>query len=196
MKYDFIEIGTSDFKTLIENPNSGKGISVEPLKYYLNRLPSNPNVIKSNFAISDSDSEINIYWVTPENISKYNLPHWVRGCNSINAPHPTIKNLLKENHDSIVNVDVIKCITWSTFVKLYDIECIDFLKIDTEGHDAIILEEYFKLCDQIPSLLAPKILFENNVLSDSESINKVIDIAIQKGYKGEKLGDDYKLILS
>ena len=35
MKYDFIEIGTSDFDTLLETTTNKIGISIEPLKYYL-----------------------------------------------------------------------------------------------------------------------------------------------------------------
>ena len=37
--YDFIEIGTSDFDTLIETSNNDTvGISIEPIKYYLDNL--------------------------------------------------------------------------------------------------------------------------------------------------------------
>ena len=37
--YDFIEIGTSDFDTLIETSNDNTvGISIEPIKYYINRF--------------------------------------------------------------------------------------------------------------------------------------------------------------
>jgi len=194
MKCDFIEIGTSDFRTLIENPSSGKGISVEPLKYYLDKLPNNPNVIKSNFALTNFVGEIDIYWVTPENIKKYNLPSWVRGCNSINKPHPTVKSLLKENHDGIVNIDKVKCITWESFINSYNVEAIDYLKIDTEGHDGIILEEYLKICDLNPSLFAKEILFEYNVLSDSDFLDSIISKFTQIGYKEYKLSDDYKLV--
>lgn len=195
MKYDFIEIGTSDFRTLIENPPPGKGISVEPLKYYLDKLPDNPNIIKSNFALTNFVGEIDIYWVTPENIKKYNLPHWVRGCNSIDKPHPTVKSLLKENHNNVVNVDKVKCITWESFINLYKVEAIDYLKIDTEGHDGVILEEYLKICNLNPSLWAKEILFEYNVLSDSNFLDLLINKFTLEGYKGHKLSEDYKLVL-
>ena len=39
MKYDFIEIGTSNFNTLLEkSKDSEKGISVEPVMFYLESL--------------------------------------------------------------------------------------------------------------------------------------------------------------
>ena len=40
MKYDFIEIGTSDFGTLIQSSTNEIGISIEPLKIYLDRKES------------------------------------------------------------------------------------------------------------------------------------------------------------
>ena len=43
--YDFIEIGTSDFQTLIEEASDEAiGLSVEPISYYLNKLPNPKNV--------------------------------------------------------------------------------------------------------------------------------------------------------
>jgi hypothetical protein len=45
--YDFIEIGTSDFDTLIETSDDKTvGLSIEPIKYYLDRLPERKNVKK------------------------------------------------------------------------------------------------------------------------------------------------------
>ena len=192
MIYNFIEIGTSDFDTLI-GTTQGPGLSVEPLDYYLNRLPSDPNTIRANFALTNFDGGIKIFWVTPENIKKYNLPHWVRGCNSVNAPHPTIKELLGERHDEIVNVTTVPCYSWSTFIKIYDIQQIHTLKIDTEGHDAIILSEYLKVCKSNPNLLADSIWFENNILSNPTIMNPIIDTFISLNYKGNQSGDDYFL---
>lgn len=38
---DFIEIGTSDFDTLIESSNDNThGISIDPVNIYLNKLPT------------------------------------------------------------------------------------------------------------------------------------------------------------
>jgi hypothetical protein len=44
MRYDFIEIGTSDFETLLQE-SSGVGLSIEPLKFYLDNLPNKDNVM-------------------------------------------------------------------------------------------------------------------------------------------------------
>ena len=86
--YDFIEIGTSDFDTLIQTcSDESIGLSIEPLQIYLDRLPNKPNVKKITKAISELDSEIDIYYIPLENIWKHNLPIWVKGCNSVSKPH-------------------------------------------------------------------------------------------------------------
>jgi len=193
MEYDFVEIGTSDFETLIEQNNSQKGISIEPIQYYLDKLPNNPNVIKSNYAISDIEGEIKIFWITPEDIKKYNLPWWVRGCNSVNEPHFQHKVLLGNKWKDIVKVDIVKCLTWKSLVKLYNIDSIKHLKIDTEGHDLLILEEYYKLCQKNPRLLADTIIFENNGLTDPIKFKYVESLFEKIGYKSyNREGDNHQ----
>ena len=47
--FNFVEIGTSDFDTEIQKAgDSDVGLSVEPLKKYLDRLPNKPNCVKVN----------------------------------------------------------------------------------------------------------------------------------------------------
>src|SRR5665811_59095 len=88
---DFIEIGTSDFDTEIEKANDDTyGISVEPVKFYLEKLPNKKNVQKLNLAISNENGECLIYYMSQDNIISYNFPDWVRGCSSINTYHKTV----------------------------------------------------------------------------------------------------------
>ena len=54
MILDYIEIGTSDFDTLVQNTDL-TGLSIDPLKIYLDALPNKVNNIKINAAISDFD---------------------------------------------------------------------------------------------------------------------------------------------
>ena len=55
IKYDFIEVGTSDFHTLIQEcSDESVGLSVEPISKYLDRLPNKPNVSKVVFILSIS----------------------------------------------------------------------------------------------------------------------------------------------
>ena len=86
MNLDFLEIGTCNFGTLIQKAtNETKGISVEPLAYYLDQLPNKKNVIKLNYAVSFSndESDIDIYFI-PEHVIKENkLDPSIKSCNSI-----------------------------------------------------------------------------------------------------------------
>lgn len=196
MKYDFIEIGTSDFRTVVESCKDQVGLCIEPIPYYLNKLPTKPNVTKANYAVSSTHEEMDIFYIKPEKIKEHKLPHWVRGCNSIKKAHPTIEKLLGDKHDEIVTIDRIQCVTWEYLIQKYDIESIDYLKIDTEGHDGVILLEYYKECIKNPNLKAKTILFENNVLRDEKLIEDAIYKFNQIGYCGKAMNQDYKLVLT
>jgi FkbM family methyltransferase len=179
MHYDFIEIGTSDFFTILQQDNPGVGLSIEPLKIYLDKLPNKEGVTKVNCAISDTDGVVDVYWIDPEDIKKHNLPDWLRGCNSIINPHPTAFAELKVRGISdIYKKTTCETISWNTLIERYNVESVDHLKIDTEGHDCIILQSILK------SKVFPKtIVFENNSLTNpqvtEETLNKLIDAGYQ-----------------
>ena len=140
--YDFIEIGTSDFDTLIESSDDNMvGLSIEPIKYYLDRLPNKKNVKKIQLAVSDVDGDIDIYYIPDEKIKEHDLKWWIRGSNSVNRPHPfAIKELGEELYNSIVKIDKVPTVSWKTLVQNEEVGSIGYLKIDTEGHDWVILQ--------------------------------------------------------
>ena len=144
--YDFIEIGTSNFHALIMDCSDETiGLSIEPLQVYLNTLPNKPNVTKVSAAISDQDGEIEIYNIPLSSIQKHNLPIWVKGTNSVSKPHEYArKKLGEELYDSIVSIDKVPTMSWKTLISKYSIKSVDYLKIDTEGHDHVILKSYLK----------------------------------------------------
>ena len=177
--FDFIEIGTSDFDTLIENSNDEiVGLSIEPIGYYLDKLPNKKNVKKLQSAISDNDGVIEIYYIPEEKIIEHKLKWWVRGSNSIGGPHPfASKELGIEFYNSIVKIDKVPTLSWKTLVEQENIGSIDYLKIDTEGFDHVILKDYLQMCEKDPSLFAEKIKFERH---PEVSNMPEIDIIIKK----------------
>jgi len=180
MKYDFIEIGTSDFDTLIQSTQGKIGLTIEPLLFYLENLPKNPSVIKVNCAITDHDGQIDIFYLEPTDIENYDLPGWLRGCNSINEPHPsTMIELRNRGIEHLMKSHTCECLSWKTLVNRYDIESIELLKIDTEGHDCVIINSI--LNDK--SVLPKKIHFEANILTESEIITETLQRLIESGYK-------------
>lgn len=175
--FDFIEVGTSDFHTLIEKASdSTVGLSIEPLDYQLNNLPNKNNVIKLNAALSNKIGTVNLYYIDDERIYENNLPFWVRGCNSLNKPHEFTKSRIgKDLYDEIVSIKKVPTVTWEKIINDYEIGSIDFLKIDTEGHEHIILEDYFEICEKSPELYANNIIFEYNETSNKEKLDYLID---------------------
>jgi hypothetical protein len=96
MFYDFIEIGTSDFDTLIERADDQTvGLSIEPIFAYLDRLPCPKRCAKLNAAISDHDGEAVVFFIAPEKIAELGLPEWFKGCNSVGKPHQTVASFLE-----------------------------------------------------------------------------------------------------
>lgn len=177
-----IEIGTSDFRT---QAGQVDGIFIEPVKYYFDRLP---DCNKINCAISNYEGEIHIYYLTDEEITRYNLPKWVRGCNSVGNPHPSVKTILTERcipHD-IIRCDRVPVRRIKSVIEEYSVTHIDFLKIDTEGHDCVILGDFLDTVYILPE----KIQFEANVLSVKSEVDQLCLALKYKGYKIERIKDD------
>jgi FkbM family methyltransferase len=140
MRYDFIEIGTCDFAS--ESRHGGVGISVEPIQEYLDNLPTRADVIKDCCAISDTAGEMEIYYVPPSVIEAQGFPKWMRGCNKVGAPHPTVQRWLARHGHSATLIErrVVPIRTFAQLCEQHDVTEIAFLKIDTEGHDYTVLQ--------------------------------------------------------
>ena len=114
MKCDFIEIGTSDFDTEIQIcDDNAIGLTIEPIKFYLDRLPNKKNVIKINSAISNYNGFTDVYYVNDDMINKFNLPSYIKGQNSIGSPHPEIKHFYKfglTENDTFV---IVRFVAWN-----------------------------------------------------------------------------------
>jgi FkbM family methyltransferase len=191
--YDFIEIGTSDFDTLIQEADDLKiGLSIEPVSKYLESLPNPNGVIKVNAAVSDKDGKLKIYYISDDKIIEHGLPYYIRGCNSVNKPHNfAIKQIGEELYNELVTVEEIPSISWNTLIETYNVRTIKYLKIDTEGHEFPILKSYFEACKNNSELYADKILFEYNENSNPEEIESMLSGLYN--YEITRLEDDILL---
>lgn len=193
---DFLEIGTSDFNTLIENANDNtKGFSVEPIKFYLDSLPNPKNIKKINAAISitNSTDDINLYYIPYEKIIEHNLPRWFKGCNSLGNMHLKV-NEHKLEH--LVEVLIVRQIPIGSFLEEHNIRKIDFLKIDTEGGDTYILEHLYNYLANKEKIYFPKkIKFESNRLTPRDRVNLIINMYSKLGYKSKRLKNDTEMVL-
>lgn len=184
MFLDFIEIGTSDFNTLIQaaGPDT-RGLSIDPISLYLDRLPNRPGCQKINAAISNSEGTVEVYFIPPQVIAKHRLPNWLRGCNSIGAPHPTVTRQLAKmeiDPESVLVRQPVPCLRLRTVMNQQNVQGVFLLKVDTEGHDSVILNDFFE--DAAPRQWPHQIIFESNKLSDSETIHRLIARLILMGY--------------
>ena len=184
--YDFIEIGTSNFDTLIETADDETyGISVEPIKYYLDQLPNKKNVKKINKAITDivtnENKKINIFYIPESIINYYNLGFGLRGCNSINDYHPLHK---KFNLCHLVQKDKVELLSIKDLFIDNNVGSLKLLKIDTEGHDVIILNGLYKYLNETlnKDIYPKKIIFESNDNTPSIMVDDIIEKFIKLGY--------------
>lgn len=184
MNYNNIEIGTSDFRTLIESAK-GNGMSIEPVPVYFNNLPDRKEWIKLNVAVSDYNGYIDMWYVDPTKIN--DEPDWVRGCNSVNVPHPTIN----KEYPHLLTKTQIECVNLVSLYDEHNITSVDYLKIDTEGHDTVILNHLID--SKLP--LPKKIQFESNVLVSESDYTTIVRKLKQCGYKIIRMKYDTMCIL-
>lgn len=192
--YDFIEIGTSNFDTLIESADDNiYGISVDAVKYYIDNLPDKLNCKKLNVGISNINSTLDVYYI-PENIIEQNkLQNWFKGCNCINNYHPLH---ISHNVSHLCKIDKVKVITTYELFYQNNVRNVKYLKIDTEGHDTIILKSLFFYIKFLPKIFYPnKILFETNENSNSKEVDEIIQLYCSVGYKLESRGYDSVLVI-
>jgi FkbM family methyltransferase len=158
--------------------NNDKLILVEPVPYlfellkenYNKKYPNN-NIIFINKAVSNYIGEINLNIPSIKNdFSK--LPFWASQLSSVNNEHinihilnqPLLKDIITENITA-------KTTTLNEIVKEYNIDNIDFLHTDTEGHDYTILKDYNFL------VKPKKIMFEHKHIDGTFTVGeKYIDL--------------------
>jgi len=127
----FIEIGSCDFDTLNHLADYGwKGLIVEPIKKYLDNLPRKEGIEYVNVAIDKVDGKRMIQTWKEEQILRDSDFKGMSGFNNL----PKNQRFLED-----MEVD---CLTISSLLKKYPIPQIDFLKIDTEGHDFTVLRQF------------------------------------------------------
>ena len=193
MFVDFVEVGTCDFDTLIENATDVTfGLSIEGIKSFLDKLPDKPNVKKINCIISDCEGDEYIYTVHPDLYTKF--PEWVRGSNSIAKPHPIVVRWLTQNKlplDVFVRYKVPKKTLYNVLQE-NNISSIDYLKVDTEGHDELILKKFISDINEHSNfkLFPRKIQFESNELHKDEDVKEMIGLLEQCNYKFISRGFD------
>jgi|AntAceMinimDraft_13_1070369.scaffolds.fasta_scaffold21430_4 hypothetical protein len=181
---NFIEIGSNDYDTLLSSKYFSKtswGIIVEPVKKYFDNLPIIENVQYLNYAITANKDGIQKFY---EPIDHPN-PEWVKSIGSLKCDHPTLKelNISKQTVETTVNA-----MSLQNFYNFIPEDNIHFLKIDAEGTDFELLENW-----DFIKFKPMHIQFESKLMSTEElniiieklkKENYIVTKAIKKDYAG------------
>ena len=138
--YYYLEIGTCDYtyKNLSSDYPDKIGISVEPIKEYLDTLPdNNGRNIKVNTGISEKNGtqEINFVYDTKTRKNKTDASGW-KGRSSFKS----LNKLNIKQKDRFIKRKV-KVITLKYLFKKYSVKNIHIMRVDTEGYDGIIINQ-------------------------------------------------------
>ena len=187
--YDFIEIGTSNFNTLTEKASDKtRGIAVEPLRHYLEQLPVRYGVVKDNVAVSSKPGSARVYYIPEIEISKHGLQPWFKGCNSLHGYHPLH---LRHNVTHLCRAEEVDVVTPEQLWRKHRVRRVATLKIDTEGHDCVILKSLHDFLRGKPRHLWPAtIQFESNEHTAREDVDNTIHLYQKSGYVVVSRGHD------
>ena len=175
MRYDYVDIGSCDFDTAYDVAQPGERVLlVEPVQYYLDRIPDREGQVKANLAVSSTTGQFPVYHLPDVTIHLFDLPSWARGCNSIGERHPTIDRLLESRglDLNLVNKTLVEVINFKQLCDRYQITEIGKLKIDTEGHEQYILPSVLEMVWE--GMRIEEIKFENQeVLGNKPFLDNV-----------------------
>lgn len=137
----FIEIGACDFNNNDDLLDSGwKGYFVEPIQQYHDNLAwrlqdKDATVIQA--AVTDFDGVVNMDTVL-------GATDWIRGISHISSDvlDNTVSGLVKKNARTHMQVVQVPAITLDTLLTQYNIDHLDFMQMDVEGHEIVILKAY------------------------------------------------------
>ncbi|OOO03358.1 MAG: hypothetical protein USCGTAYLOR_00393 [Chromatiales bacterium USCg_Taylor] len=143
----FVQIGandgvTHDFLHRYIQKYRWRGILVEPVPAYCDLLRAHyqgvPAVVIEQSAISISEGTRTLYRIDD---AAAELPAWSKGLASLHLD--VIKKhrwLIPDLEDAIV-AEPVCCITLATLIRKHQVEKIDLLSVDTEGHDFEVIKQ-------------------------------------------------------
>jgi len=215
MRYNFIEIGSCDFDTFLQKCSDEEmGITVEPIRKYLDNLPIRENVKKVCAAVVPIVTEdINVYFIDSDDFDRDSDEYWpgkkfpgyLRGCNSVSKPHdyhvacpenlwvaqqhganyPNVMKTYNLLETGLVKVEKCSCITFEELVKENNVSFVNQIKLDTEGQDCVLLNSILDFYEK-RTIQYPKIIqFESNMHNEPDDVDRMCKRLTDLGYRIE-----------
>lgn len=176
----FVQIGANDgvsFDKLYDfvTTHACKGLVVEPLELYFERLKENykdfPDIVPVKRAVHRTEKTALLHHVDPKKISQ--LPAWASGIGSMNPDHHK-KSQTPSEH---MIAEEVQCVHLMELLAQHHVDHIDLLQIDVEGYDA----EVIRMIDF--DLIPPHIIkYEHQVLSSADQ-NELTALLTRQGYR-------------
>ena len=188
--FDFMEIGTSAFETIIGICKEyHTGISIEPIGTYQDMLPDVPNVHKLRFAVGTVDGYLPLYQIPKAIIDsigytiksdEHRFLYGLGKLNSLNVGQIEIaRRKGGANHLHLVQRDLVPIKTIKSIYMENNIHDIKVLKLDCEGMDASIIISTMTYFEEFQKIYPRIIAFEYNDKEYEEMFRKLHS----KGYK-------------
>ncbi|KAL7533643.1 hypothetical protein ACHAWF_004569 [Thalassiosira exigua] len=148
--YDAVEIGTSNFDTLIQRKGpDDTGLSVDALQMYVDQLPNSTCWRTIASAVVGRAEDVppsgfmRAYFVRPEDIERHGLYDWLRGSNSVGRPHAIAVNALeKKGMSHLLRNASVPVTSMGRLLDDFGVCRAGALKIDVEGLDGELLLGY------------------------------------------------------
>lgn len=202
-KFDYIEIGTSCFKTLavsFKNKPDIKGISIEAVSEYFNELlhamgnDINKNKIFLNVAIDKQEKNREFYFFDYHKFvinNKKNLGLSGIGSFDLDNVKYEVSKQIGDEYFKYIKSRNLKCLTIKKIIDDFKIKEVDIFKIDAEGYDKIILKELFETTSLKPKL----IIYEDLIIKrkNPESAKKFENYIENMGYDIKNYGSFNKI---
>jgi FkbM family methyltransferase len=191
MHYKFIDIGCGINSVSTDRFGvDAVGMLVEPIKEYLDILPSGNNIIKENCAIFNTDGQIEFNAVIVDN-PRYFTEKEMQSQENLNifqkqyafSGHSSVYSKTNLKHFKKI---IVPCLTLKSLFNKHNVTSIDYLKIDVEGFENILLLQLLNLMKKNKICVNKEIKFEYNHLSDLKKLDNVTKIfEKQFGFKSE-----------